>query len=98
MHHLWFDNSFYREKGNLIKWNPAVKKASDREALIKAVKNGSIDIIATDHSPHTLAEKSAPYFSAPSGGPLVQHSLVMMLELCHRGILTPEIVVQKNVS
>lgn len=95
VHHLWFDDSFYREKGNLIKWNPAVKKASDREALIKAVKNGSIDIIATDHSPHTLAEKSAPYFSAPSGGPLVQHSLVMMLELCHRGILTPEIVVQK---
>ena len=95
VHHLWFDDSFYREKGNLIKWNPAVKKASDREALIKAVKNGSIDIIATDHSPHTLAEKSAPYFSAPSGGPLVQHSLVMMLELCHRGILTPEIVVRK---
>jgi dihydroorotase len=95
VHHLWFDDSFYHEKGNLIKWNPAVKKASDREALIKAVKDGSIDIIATDHSPHTLAEKSAPYFSAPSGGPLVQHSLVMMLELCHRGILSPEIVVQK---
>ena len=95
VHHLWFDDSFYREKGNLIKWNPAVKKVSDREALIKAVKNGSIDIIATDHSPHTLAEKLAPYFKAPSGGPLVQHSLVMMLELCHRGILTPEIVVQK---
>jgi dihydroorotase len=95
VHHLWFDDSFYREKGNLIKWNPAIKKASDREALIRAVQNGSIDIIATDHSPHTLAEKSAPYFSAPSGGPLVQHSLVMMLELCHRGILTPEIVVRK---
>ncbi len=95
VHHLWFDDSFYKEKGNLIKWNPAVKKASDREALIEAVKNGSIDIIATDHSPHTMAEKSAPYFSAPSGGPLVQHSLVMMLELCHRGILTPEIVVRK---
>jgi dihydroorotase len=95
VHHLWFDDSFYREKGNLIKWNPAIKKASDREALIMAVKSGTIDIIATDHSPHTLAEKSAPYFSAPSGGPLVQHSLVMMLELCHRGILTPETVVQK---
>jgi dihydroorotase len=95
VHHLWFDDSFYHTKGNLVKWNPAVKKASDREALIHAVRNGIIDIIATDHSPHTLAEKSAPYFSAPSGGPLVQHSLVMMLELCHRGILTPETVVRK---
>jgi len=95
VHHLWFDDSFYQTKGNLVKWNPAVKKASDREALIHAVRDGRIDIIATDHSPHTLAEKSAPYFSAPSGGPLVQHSLVMMLELCHRGILTPETVVRK---
>ncbi len=95
VHHLWFDDSFYQTKGNLVKWNPAVKKASDREALIHAVRDGRIDIIATDHSPHTLAEKSAPYFSAPSGGPLVQHSLVMMLELCHRGILTPEMVVRK---
>lgn len=95
VHHLWFDDSFYREKGNLIKCNPAVKKASDREALINALKDGTIDVIATDHAPHTLAEKSAPYFSSPSGGPMVQHSLVMMLELCHRGILTPELVVQK---
>ena len=95
VHHLWFDDSFYREKGNLIKCNPAIKKASDREALINALKDGTIDVIATDHAPHTLAEKSAPYFSVPSGGPMVQHSLVMMLELCHRGILTPELVVQK---
>jgi dihydroorotase len=95
VHHLWFDDSSYREKGNLIKWNPAVKKASDREALINAVKDGTIDVIATDHAPHTLAEKTAPFFSAPSGGPMVQHSLVMMLELCHRGIFTPELVVRK---
>jgi dihydroorotase len=95
VHHLWFDDSSYHDKGNLIKCNPAVKKASDREALINAVKDGTIDVIATDHAPHTLAEKSAPYFSAPSGDPMVQHSLVMMLELCHRGILTPELVVRK---
>lgn len=95
VHHLWFDDTGYSEKGNLIKWNPAIKKASDREALISAVRDDLIDIIATDHAPHTLEEKSASYFKAPSGGPLVQHSLVMMLELCHRGIFTPELVVTK---
>ena len=95
VHHLWFDDSDYGTKRNLIKWNPAIKKATDREALREAVKNGKLDIIATDHAPHTIAEKSAPYFSAPSGGPLVQHSLVMMLELCHRGIFTPELIVEK---
>jgi dihydroorotase len=95
VHHLWFDDSSYGEKGNLIKWNPAIKKSSDREALLNAVIDGTIDIIATDHAPHTLAEKCAPYFTAPSGGPLVQHSLVMMLELCHRGVLTPVLVVKK---
>lgn len=95
VHHLWFDDSAYKEKGNLVKWNPAIKKSSDREALIRAVSEGKIDIIATDHAPHTLEEKSAPYFKAPSGGPLVQHSLVMMLELCLRGLFTPELVVRK---
>ncbi|MCU0377735.1 MAG: dihydroorotase [Bacteroidales bacterium] len=95
VHHLWFDDSFYAEKGNLIKWNPAIRKASDREALVRAVADGRIDIIATDHAPHTMAEKSEPYFRAPSGAPIVQHSLVMMLELCHRGLLTPELVVRK---
>jgi dihydroorotase len=95
VHHLWFDDSAYGEKGNLVKWNPAIKKPSDREALIRAVINGTIDIIATDHAPHTLEEKSAPYFKAPSGGPLVQHSLVMMLELCHRGLFTPALVAAK---
>jgi dihydroorotase len=95
VHHLWFDDSAYTEKGNLVKWNPPIRRQSDREALLKAVREGLIDIIATDHAPHTLEEKSAPYFSAPSGGPTIQHSLVMMLELCHRGELTPELVVKK---
>jgi len=95
VHHLWFDDRSYAKKGNLIKWNPPVRTSADREALVKAVREGLIDIIATDHAPHTLGEKSASYFAAPSGGPTVQHSLVMMLELCHRGELTPEIVVPK---
>lgn len=95
VHHLWFDDSSYSTKGNLVKWNPPVRTSADREALVRAVRDGLIDIIATDHAPHTLEEKSAPYFSAPSGGPTVQHSLVMMLELCHRGELSPEIVVRK---
>jgi dihydroorotase len=95
VHHLWFDDRAYAEKGNLVKWNPPIRNSSDREALVRAVREDLIDIIATDHAPHTLAEKSAPYFSAPSGGPTVQHSLVMMLELCHRGELTPELVVRK---
>ncbi|MCU0460343.1 MAG: dihydroorotase [Bacteroidales bacterium] len=95
VHHLWFDDTSYASKGNLIKWNPPVRSSSDREALLSAVRKGLIDIIATDHAPHTIEEKSAPYFNAPSGGPTVQHSLVMMLELCHRGELTPELVVRK---
>lgn len=95
VHHLWFDDSAYGDKGNLVKWNPPIRTASDREALLRAVREGLIDVIATDHAPHTLEEKSAPYFSAPSGGPTIQHSLVMMLELCHRGELTPELVVRK---
>lgn len=95
VHHLWFDDSSYAVRGNLVKWNPPVRSAADREALVRAVREGLIDVIATDHAPHTLEEKGAPYFSAPSGGPTVQHSLVMMLELCHRGELTPELVVRK---
>ncbi len=95
VHHLWFDDTSYATKGNLIKWNPPVRSSADRDALLSAVRKGLIDIIATDHAPHTTEEKSAPYFSAPSGGPTVQHSLVMMLELCHRGELTPELVVRK---
>lgn len=95
VHHLWFNDSCYPEKGTLIKWNPAIRRESDRLALLQAVRDGRIDIIATDHAPHTLTEKVAPYFSAPSGGPMIQHSLTVMLELCHRGELTPVTVVEK---
>lgn len=95
VHHLWFNDSSYHEKGTLIKWNPAIKRESDRQALLQSIHEDRIDIIATDHAPHTLQEKMAPYFQAPSGGPMVQHSLTVMLELCHRGELTPETVVEK---
>ena len=90
VHHLSFDDSDYSELGTLIKCNPAIKSRDDREALLAALKDGRLDIIATDHAPHTREEKDNPYFSAPSGLPLVQHSLVMMLEFYHRGLLTLE--------
>ncbi|WP_417601173.1 dihydroorotase [Owenweeksia hongkongensis] len=80
VHHLWFSAEDYAEKGTLIKWNPAVKEVSDRDAILKAVLDGRIDVIATDHAPHTLEEKLQPYTSAPSGGPLVQHALPAMME------------------
>jgi len=80
IHHLWFSDEDYAEKGNFIKWNPAVKKATDREALWQAIHDGRIDVIATDHAPHTLEEKNQKYMQAPSGGPLVQHSLQALLE------------------
>ncbi len=95
IHHLWFTDKDYSSKGNLIKWNPAVKKESDREAIRKAVNENIIDIVATDHAPHTLEEKALPYLQAPSGGPLVQQSLVTMLEMYHQGIFTLEKVVEK---
>lgn len=95
IHHLWFDDSDYESKGSLIKWNPAVKKTSDREAIFKAVLDGRIDVIATDHAPHTLTEKQQPYFKAPSGGPLVQHSLVAMLEFYHQGKMSLEKIGEK---
>ncbi len=95
VHHLWFDDTHYAKLGSRIKWNPAVKTAKDREALLKGLLDGKLDVIATDHAPHTLEEKSRTYFSCPSGGPLVQHSLVTMLEMCHQGKLTPEMVVEK---
>jgi len=94
IHHLWFDESSYEELGNLIKWNPAIKTRFDRDALINGVNNNTIDIIATDHAPHTLAEKGNSYFKAPSGGPLIQHSLVVMLELWHRKIFSLEKIVE----
>lgn len=95
VHHLWFDDSDYAQKQSLIKWNPAVKTATDREAILAAVNNDVIDVVATDHAPHTWEEKQQSYFKAPSGGPLVQHSLVAMLELYHQGKITLEKIVQK---
>jgi dihydroorotase len=95
IHHLWFDDSQYAEKGTHIKWNPAVKSASDRYAVFEALLNDRIDVIATDHAPHTLEEKNNTYFNAPSGGPLVQHALVAMLEFYHQGKISLEKIVEK---
>jgi dihydroorotase len=94
VHHLWFDESSYDNLGTLIKWNPSIKTRFDRDALINGVNNNLIDIVATDHAPHTLSEKKNSYFKAPSGGPLIQHSLVVMLELWHRKIFSLEKIVQ----
>ena len=85
VHHLFFDETYYESKGSLIKWNPAVKKKSDKEALLQGLLDGRLDVIATDHAPHTLSEKSNTYFNAPSGGPLVQHALPAMLDFVHKG-------------
>ena len=95
IHHLWFDESKYSEKGTLIKWNPAVKKASDKEALFQALLDDKLDVIATDHAPHTLEEKSNTYFNAPSGGPLVQHALPAMLAFVKQEKISIEKVVEK---
>ncbi len=94
VHHLWFDESSYDNLGTLIKWNPAIKTRFDRDALRNGVNNNTIDIIATDHAPHTLTEKHNSYFKAPSGGPLVQHSLVAMLELCFLNAFSIEKIVE----
>ena len=95
IHHLWFDESQYTEKGSFIKWNPAIKSAEDRAAIRQAVRDGRIDVMATDHAPHTLEEKQNTYFKAPSGGPLVQHSLVAALELHKQGVFSLEELVEK---
>ena len=95
VHHLWFSEEDYAEKGNFIKWNPAVKKASDREAIFQAVLDNRIDVIATDHAPHTLEEKAQSYFKAPAGGPLVQHGLLAMLEKMEAGMISIEKIVEK---
>ncbi len=95
IHHLWFDESKYAEKGTLIKWNPAVKKESDKNALFQALLDDKLDVIATDHAPHTLEEKSNTYFNAPSGGPLVQHALPAMLAFVNQGKISIEKVVEK---
>ena len=95
IHHLWFSDEDYKEKGTLIKWNPAVKTAHDREHLWKALLDDRIDVVATDHAPHTLEEKSQVYTKAPSGGPLVQHALPAMLDKHHQGIIGIEKIVEK---
>ena len=95
VHHLWFDDSQYESKGSHIKWNPAVKQASDREGLWKALLDGRLDVVATDHAPHTLEEKSNKYLNAPSGGPLVQHALPAMMERVHDGMWDIQTMVEK---
>ncbi len=95
IHHLWFSDKDYEKKGNFIKWNPAIKSSKDREALRQAVNDDRIDIVATDHAPHTLEEKERAYFKAPSGGPMVQHSLLAMLEMSKQGLFSLEKVVEK---
>ncbi|TDO84250.1 dihydroorotase [Flavobacterium chryseum] len=95
IHHLWFTDEDYKTKGNFIKWNPAVKTADDRKELWKALNDGRIDVIATDHAPHTKEEKSQSYLKAPSGGPLVQHAVIAMFEAHHQGKITVEKIVEK---
>lgn len=95
IHHLWFSDEDYKTKGNLIKWNPSVKTQYDRDKIFEAVLNGTIDVVATDHAPHTLEEKSQPYLKAPSGGPLVQHSLQAMLQFHKQGKITLTQIAEK---
>ena len=96
IHHMWFSDLDYSTKGNYIKWNPAVKTVDDRDQILKAVLDGHIDVIATDHAPHTIEEKEQAYLQAPSGGPLVQHALQALLDLVQQGKMTLEQVVQKT--
>nr|WP_068887206.1 dihydroorotase [Pedobacter panaciterrae] len=96
IHHLWFDDRDYATKGNWIKWNPAVKTAEDKDAILKGVLDNHIDVIATDHAPHTIAEKEQPYLKAPSGGPLVQHALPALFEMYHQKKITLEKIAEKT--
>jgi dihydroorotase len=95
IHHLWFNDDDYKSKGNFIKWNPAIKTEYDRAHIFDAVLDGRIDVIATDHAPHTIEEKQLPYLQAPSGGPLVQHSILAMLEFYKQNKITLEMIVKK---
>ncbi len=95
IHHLWFSDDDYKSKGNFIKWNPSVKTAYDRDKIFEAVLNDTIDVIATDHAPHTIEEKKQSYLKAPSGGPLIQHSIVAMLDFYHQKKISLEKIVQK---
>ncbi|PCJ24811.1 MAG: dihydroorotase [Flavobacteriales bacterium] len=95
IHHMWFSDEDYETKGAFIKWNPAVKKASDRDAILQGVLDDYIDVIATDHAPHTVEEKLNTYFNSASGGPMVQHAIVAMLEHYHNGKISIEKIVEK---
>ncbi|MBC7863154.1 MAG: dihydroorotase, partial [Bacteroidia bacterium] len=95
IHHLWFSDEDYKTKGNFIKWNPAIKTLHDREKIWEAVLNGKIDVIATDHAPHTIEEKQQSYYKAPSGGPLIQHSLNAMLDFYKQGKISLEMIALK---
>lgn len=95
IHHMWFSEEDYLTKGNLIKWNPAVKTRADRDAIFQGVLDDKIDVIATDHAPHTLDEKAQVYTKAPSGGPLNQHNLVAMLDFYHQGKISLERIAEK---
>jgi dihydroorotase len=95
IHHLWFSDQDYDRLGTYIKWNPAIKTKDDQQAILQALLDNRIDVIATDHAPHTREEKSNNYFQAPSGGPLVQHSVVAMMELVHQKKISIETIVQK---
>jgi dihydroorotase len=95
VHHLWFDESRYEDLGTRIKCNPAIKAASDRTTLVKALNEGRIDVIATDHAPHTASEKKQSYFKSPAGLPLVQHALQVLFDLAARGEITRELIVDR---
>ena len=95
VHHLWFSDKDYDRLGMLIKWNPAIKSEKDKQGLLKALLDDRIDIITTDHAPHTLEEKEKPYFQSMSGAPMVQHSLNCMLELYKQGLISLEKIVEK---
>lgn len=96
IHHLWFSDEDYKTKGTKTKWNPAVKTKNDRDGLLKALKDDRIDVIATDHAPHTWDEKNNVYTKAPSGGPLVQHAMVVLMEMYHKGLISLEKIVEKT--
>jgi len=95
VHHLWFNSSDYSKLGTKIKWNPAIKTKNDQDKLLEALLDDKLDVIATDHAPHTQEEKNNNYFKAPSGGPLVQHSLLAMLDFYHQEKISLERIVEK---
>ncbi|MCK5775615.1 MAG: amidohydrolase family protein, partial [Bacteroidales bacterium] len=95
VHHLWFNDTDYKTKGSLIRWNPSIKTKKDADALLQALLEDKIDVIATDHAPHQYADKQKKYLSAPSGAPMVQHSLVTMLQMAKEEKITVEKVVEK---